>query len=75
MKNKLLLIIIILLFNIGIALSEIQNCNKFDKLSKKYLKCQKENLLYKSEESGLTDGIKNFKSSKTLSEFLKKNNN
>ncbi len=75
MKKSFLLSISILILNTSIVLSEIQDCNEFDKLSKEYLKCQKDNLLYKSEESGLTGNVKNFKSSKTLSEFLKKNKN
>ena len=75
MKKNFLLTIIILFFSTTISYSEIQDCNKFDKLSKEYLKCQKDNLLYKSEESGLTENVSNFKSSKTLSEFLKKNKN
>ena len=75
MKKNFLFAITILFFNTTIALSEIQDCNKFDKLSKEYLKCQKDNLLYKSEESGLTENVSNFKSSKTLSEFWKKNKN
>ena len=75
MKKIFLFIITILLFSTSIVLSEIQDCNEFDKLSKEYLKCQKDNLLYKSEDSGLTENVNNFKSSKTLSEFLKKNKN
>tara|TARA_B100001121_G_scaffold35844_1_gene30540 strand:+ start:303 stop:530 length:228 start_codon:yes stop_codon:yes gene_type:complete len=75
MKKNFLFIIIILLLNTSITLSEIQDCNEFDKLSKKYLKCQKDNLLYKSEESGLTENVNDFKSSNTLSEFLKKKKN
>ena len=75
MKKNFLLTIMILFFSTTISHSEIQDCNKFDKLSKEYLKCQKDNLLYKSEESGLTENVSNFKSSKTLSEFLKKNKN
>ena len=75
MIKNFLFAITILFFNTTIALSEIQDCNKFDKLSKEYLKCQKDNLLYKSEESGLTENVSNFKSSKTLSEFWKKNKN
>ena len=75
MKKNFLLITIILIFSTTISHSEIQDCNKFDKLSKEYLKCQKDNLLYKSKESGFTDNVDNFKSSKTLSEFLKKNKN
>ena len=75
MKKKFLFIILVLVFNIQVASSEIQDCNKYEKLSKDYLKCQKDNLVLKTEDSGITDGVKNFKSSKTLSEFLKKNKN
>ena len=75
MKKNFISSLLILFFSTSIGLSEIQDCNKFDKLSKEYLKCQKDNLLYKSEESGLTENVSNFKSSKTLSEFLKKNKN
>ena len=75
MKKNFLFAMSILFFNTTIALSEIQDCNKFDKLSKEYLKCHKDNLLYKSEESGLTQNVNNFKSSKTLTEFFKKNKN
>ena len=73
MKKNFLFIIVILVFNMSTSFSEIQDCNKFDKLTKEYLKCQKDNLLYKSEETGVTEGVNNFKSSKTLTEFLKKN--
>ena len=75
MKKKFLFIILVFVFNIQVASSEIQDCNKYEKLSKDYLKCQKNNLVLKTEDSGITDGVKNFKSSKTLSEFLKKNKN
>ena len=75
MKKNFLLVVLILFFNTNIAFSEIQDCNKFDKLSKEYLKCQKDNLLYKSQESGFTENVGNFKSSKTISEFLKKSKN
>ena len=75
MKKNFLLTIIILFFSTTISHSEIQDCNKFDKLSKEYLKCQKDNLLYKSEESKLIQNVNNFKSSKTLTEFLKKSKN
>ena len=75
MKKKIFIITTFLIFNISTAFSDMKDCNKFDKISKEYLKCQKDNLLYKSEESGLTDNVNNFKSSKTLSEFLKKNKN
>ena len=75
MKKIFLFIILVFVFNIQVAFSEIQDCNKYEKLSKDYLKCQKDNLVLKTEDSGITDGVKNFKSSKTLSEFLKKNKN
>ncbi len=75
MKKKFLFIILVFVFNIQGASSEMQDCNKYEKLSKDYLKCQKDNLVLKTEESVITDGVKNFKSSKTLSEFLKKNKN
>tara|TARA_B100001559_G_C15908719_1_gene353183 strand:- start:230 stop:457 length:228 start_codon:yes stop_codon:yes gene_type:complete len=75
MKKNFLFTTIILFFITTISHSEIQDCNKFDKLSKEYLKCQKDNLLYKSQESGFTENVGNFKSSKTISEFLKKSKN
>tara|TARA_B100000902_G_scaffold313563_1_gene304047 strand:+ start:44 stop:271 length:228 start_codon:yes stop_codon:yes gene_type:complete len=75
MKKNFLLAITILFISTTITHSEVQDCNKFDKLSKEYLKCHKDNLLYKSEESGLTQNVNNFKSSKTLTEFFKKNKN
>ena len=66
MKKKFLFIILVFVFNIQVAFSEIQDCNKYEKLSKDYLKCQKDNLVLKTEDSGITDGVKNFKSSKKL---------
>ncbi len=75
MKKNFLFTTIILFFITTISHSEIQDCNKFDKLSKEYLKCQKDNLLYKSQETGFTENVGNFKSSKTISEFLKKSKN
>ena len=36
------------------------------------LKCQAENIKIKSNESGVTDGVNDFKSSKTLVDFFKK---
>ncbi len=75
MKKKFLFTIIVFVFNIQGASSEMQDCNKYEKLSKDYLKCQKDNLVLKTEDSVITDGVKNFKSSKTLSEFLKKYRN
>ena len=53
--------------------AETKDCSEFNKLSKEYLKCTKDNLKYKSDESGLTNKVKNFKSSKTLKEFFSKN--
>ena len=44
MKKKILFIILVFDFNIQVAFSEIQDCNKYEKLSKDYLKCQKDNL-------------------------------
>ena len=58
---------------ISIASAEIKDCSEFDKLSKMYLKCTKDNLKHKSDKSGLTKKLDNFKSSKTLTEFFKKN--
>jgi len=55
------------------AFSEIKDCSEFSKLSKEYLKCTKDNLKQKSNDSGLTNKVENFKSSKTLTEFFKKN--
>ena len=53
--------------------AEIKDCSEFSKLSKEYIKCTKDNLKKKSNDSGLTNKLKNFKSSKTLTEFFKKN--
>ena len=55
--------------------ASIEDCTKFNKLSVEYLECKKNNLLFKSEKSGLTTKFENFKSSKTLTEFFKKNRN
>ena len=55
MKKKFLFIILVFVFNIQVASSEIQDCNKYEKLSKDYLKCQKDNLVLKTEDSGITD--------------------
>ena len=53
--------------------ADIKDCSEYSKLSKEYLKCTKDNLKQKSNDSGLTNKYENFKSSKTLTEFLKKN--
>ena len=71
--NKTITILMSVFILIGVAYAEMEDCSKFNKLSKEYLKCTKDNLKYKSDESGLTNKVKNFKSSKTLSEFFKKN--
>jgi hypothetical protein len=64
---------ILTLIFISLVNAEIKDCSEFDKLSKMYLKCTKDNLKYKSDKSGLTKKLDNFKSSKTLTEFFKKN--
>ena len=71
MKN-ISIISILMLILISVVNAEIKDCSEFDKLSKMYLKCTKDNLKYKSEKSGLTKKLENFKSSKTITEFLKK---
>ena len=71
--KKLSIILIFIILLISTVKAEVKDCSKFDKLSKKYIKCTKDNLKYKSDKSGLTDKVTNFKSSKTLTEFFKKN--
>ena len=66
-------ILIFLLILISFTNADIKDCSEFSKLSKEYLKCTKDNLKQKSDDSGLTNKYENFKSSKTLTEFLKKN--
>tara|TARA_B100000575_G_C22914655_1_gene530953 strand:+ start:69 stop:296 length:228 start_codon:yes stop_codon:yes gene_type:complete len=67
------IILISIFFLIPHVVAEIKDCSKFNKLSKEYLKCTKDNLKYKSDETGLTNKIKNFKTSNTLTEFFNKN--
>tara|TARA_Y100000768_G_C23736750_1_gene567475 strand:- start:465 stop:695 length:231 start_codon:yes stop_codon:yes gene_type:complete len=67
------IILTFLFFFLSTAFSEIEDCSEFNKLSKEYLKCTKNNLKQKSNDSGLTNKVENFKSSKTLTEFFKKN--
>ena len=74
MKIILIILISLLIFTIKTNAS-IEDCTKFNKLSVEYLECKKNNLLFKSEKSGLTTKFENFKSSKTLTEFFKKNRN
>jgi len=71
--KKLSIISIFIILLISPIKAEVKDCSKFDKLSKEYIKCTKDNLKYKSDKSGLTDKVKSFKSSKTLKEFFKKN--
>ena len=66
-------ILIFLLILISFTNADIKDCSEFSKLSKEYLKCTKDNLKQKSDDTGLTNKYENFKSSKTLTEFLKKN--
>ena len=67
------IIFIYLFILISFTKADIKDCSEFSKLSKEYLKCTKNNLKQKSDDTGLTNKLKNFKSSKTLSEFFKKN--
>ena len=71
--KKIKIISILSFILISFANAEIKDCSEFDKLSKMYLKCTKDNLKHKSDKSGLTKKLDNFKSSKTLTEFFKKN--
>ena len=52
--------------------AELKDCNQFKKLSKDYLICTKDNLKIKSADMGITDKVKDFKDSKSMSEFLSK---
>ena len=76
-KNKILMKIILKILLIlsihSISSAQIEDCSIFNKLSKEYLKCTKDNLKFKSDETGLTSKFENFRSSKTLTEFFKKN--
>ena len=83
MKFKFNLIILILIIFFKPAYSEEMDCNKFDKLSAKYIECNAKKLKTKTiekveigkdkiESSGINDKIKKFKNSKTLSDLIKK---
>ena len=83
MKFKFNLIIIILIIFIKPAYSEEIDCNKFNKLSAKYIECNAKKLKTKTiekveigkdkmESTGIGDKIKKFKNSKTLSDLIKK---
>ncbi len=74
MFKKIILTTNFLLFLIiGYAFAEIKDCNEFNKLSKEFLKCQKDNLKFKTDKTTIGKGINKFKSSKTLSDLFKKN--
>ena len=64
--------IIIFLFSTVSTFAELQDCSQIKKLSKEYLKCNKDNLKYKSDQVGITKKLKKFKESKTLKEFFTK---
>ena len=82
MKFKFNLILLILIIFLKPAYSEEMDCNKFDKLSAKYIECNAKKLKKSStkkvnigkkkfQDSGLGDKLKKFKNSKTLSEVIK----
>ncbi len=73
LKKIVITIISLLILNIGYVMAEIKDCNEYNKLSKEFLKCQKENLKSKTDKTTIGKGINKFKSSKTLSDLLKKN--
>ena len=54
------------------VIAELKDCSQFKKLSKDYLICTKDNLKIKSADMGITDKVKDFKDSKSMSEFLSK---
>ena len=70
---KILITILLFLFTSINAFAELQDCSQIEKLSREYLQCTKDNLKHKSDEKGITTKFENFKSSKTLTEFFKKN--
>ena len=82
MKQRLTLSAIILLSTMTIANSSQVNCNKFNKLSAKFLECKANQLKEKTnqkvesskekfENSTVKDKLKKFKSSKTLTDLIK----
>ena len=83
MKFKFNLILLILIIFLKPAYSEEIDCNKFEKLSAKYIECSAKKLKTKTiekveigkdkmESSGINDKIKKLKNSKTLSDLIKK---
>ena len=83
MKFKFNLILLILIIFLKPAFAEEIDCNKFDKLSAKYIECSAKKLKTKTiekveigkdkiESSGIKDKIKKLKNSETLSDLIKK---
>ena len=68
--KKLLITIIIFLFTSVSTFAGLQDCSQIKKLSKEYLKCTKDNLKYKSDETGISTKLEKFKKSKSLKEFF-----
>ena len=71
MKILFISVFAFIFFNSNVY-AELQDCNQFKKLSKNYLICTKDNLKIKSAYMGITEKVKDFKDSKTMSEFLSK---
>tara|TARA_B100001121_G_C18633027_1_gene595331 strand:+ start:911 stop:1162 length:252 start_codon:yes stop_codon:yes gene_type:complete len=82
MKLKLILITLVTISLNTPILSQEIDCNKFDKLSTKYIECTAKKLKEKASdeivkskkkmnETGLGEKIKKFKDSKTLSDLIK----
>jgi hypothetical protein len=72
---KIIIFILTVYFLIfSISNSEIIDCSEHKKVSKEYIKCQKNNVKTKSNEYGITKKINKFKSSKTLTDLFKKGN-
>ena len=69
MKNFLIYFFSILLLNLN-ATAELQDCSQYKKLSKDYLKCTKDNLKFKSEDTTISEKVKDFSESKTLADFF-----
>ena len=70
--KKLLITIIIFLFTSVSTFAGLQDCSQIKKLSKEYLKCTKDNLKYKRDETGIGTKLEKFKESKSLKEFFVK---
>jgi hypothetical protein len=71
MKKLLIFTTIIFLSNTSIN-AKIEDCSKYNKLSKENLECLKNNIKEKDKELGVSKKVNKFKSSKTLIEFFKK---